>query len=337
MKKTLRWLCLLLCCLLLAPPGRAADTAAAPSLADTISQLQAQYGLTAENFSICYYNTVTKERYSFSADRWMIAASTYKLPLNLYYYEQEATGAIDPDTWIAGRQLSEIHYESIVNSNNDLSEALIYHLGTFRQYKERMFASFSHLAPEEIADIAWTGNYYTTGFLCDTLQYLYENADRFPQLLTYLKEAQPEAYFKKYVTQYPIAHKYGSFDGAENDVGIVYTEEPYLLAVYTYGLSDGEEVVARVNEAVCRYNTEKAARANAAAREAARFAKLAADEQRFAQAAREPAEVPQSTPQPAYLQDLSPIRLGALLALGAAAGLLLWQLVHHRRKRTLHS
>ena len=54
MKKTLRWLCLLLCCLLLAPPGRAADTAAAPSLADTISQLQAQYGLTAENFSICY-------------------------------------------------------------------------------------------------------------------------------------------------------------------------------------------------------------------------------------------------------------------------------------------
>ena len=82
MKKTLRWLCLLLCCLLLAPPGRAADTAAAPSLADTISQLQAQYGLTAENFSICYYNTVTKERYSFSADRWMIAASTYKLPLN---------------------------------------------------------------------------------------------------------------------------------------------------------------------------------------------------------------------------------------------------------------
>ena len=279
---------------------------------------------------------LTKERYSFSADRWMIAASTYKLPLNLYYYEQEAAGAIDPETWIAGRRLSEIHYESIVNSNNDLSEALIYHLGTFRQYKEQMFASFSHLAPEEIADIAWTGNYYTTGFLCDTLQYLYENADRFPQLLAYLKEAQPEAYFKKYVTQYPIAHKYGSFDGAENDVGIVYTEEPYLLAVYTYGLSDGEEVVARVNEAVCRYNTEKATRASAAAREAARLAKLAADEQRFAQADREPAEAPQPTPQPAYLQDLSPIRLGALLALGAAAGLLLWQLVHHRRKRTLH-
>lgn len=337
MKKIACWLCLLLCCLLLTQPGRATDVAAEPTLADAISQLQAQYGLTAENFSLCYYNTVTKERYSFSADRWMIAASTYKLPLNLYYYEQEAAGAIDPETRIAGRPLSEIHYESIVNSNNELSEALIYHLGTFRQYKEQMFASFGHLAPEEIADITWTGNYYTTGFLCDTLQYLYENADRFPQLLAYLKEAQPEAYFKKYVTQYPIAHKYGSFDGAENDVGIVYTAEPYLLAVYTYGLADGEEVVARVNEAVCRYNTEKAARASAAAREAARLAKLAADEQRFAQTAREPAEALQPAQQPAYLQDLSPVRLGALLALGAAAGLLLWQLVHHRRKRTMHS
>lgn len=337
MKKIACWLCLLLCCLLLTQPGRATDAAAELTLADAISQLQAQYGLTAENFSLCYYNTVTKERYSFSADRWMIAASTYKLPLNLYYYEQEAAGAIDPEMRIAGRPLSEIHYESIVNSNNELSEALIYHLGTFRQYKEQMFASFGHLAPEEIADITWTGNYYTTGFLCDTLQYLYENADRFPQLLAYLKEAQPEAYFKKYVTQYPIAHKYGSFDGAENDVGIVYTAEPYLLAVYTYGLADGEEVVARVNEAVCRYNTEKAARASAAAREAARLAKLAADEQRFAQTAREPAEALPQAQQPAYLQDLSPVRLGALLALGAAAGLLLWQLVHHRRKRTMHS
>ena len=37
----------------------------------------------------------------------------------------------------------------------------------------------------------------------------------------------------------PVAHKYGSYEGAENDVGIIWAERPFLLAVYTSGLSYG--------------------------------------------------------------------------------------------------
>ena len=37
----------------------------------------------------------------------------------------------------------------------------------------------------------------------------------------------------------PIAHKYGSYNGAENDVGIIWAAQPFLLAVYTSGLSYG--------------------------------------------------------------------------------------------------
>lgn len=37
----------------------------------------------------------------------------------------------------------------------------------------------------------------------------------------------------------PSRHKYGSYEGAENDVGIIWAERPFLLAVYTSGLSYG--------------------------------------------------------------------------------------------------
>lgn len=224
------------------------------TLETEMNHLMADYGLDESNFSICYYNTVTAESYEYNADAWMVAGSTYKLPLNMYYYELEMAGEISWDTVIAGYDLATIHYESIVYSNNELSEALLWNLGTYEEYKSLMFESYGDFSETEIEEIAWTGNYYTTGYMLDTLQYLYERSGQFTQLLGYMTEATPNAYFKKYIEDYEIAHKYGAYDTAENDVGIVYTDEPYLLAVYTYGLDNGEEVVAQINEAVCNYN-----------------------------------------------------------------------------------
>lgn len=219
-----------------------------------VQELMDQYGLNEDNFSLCYYNTVTGESYEYNPDAWMVAASTYKLPLNLYYYEQEAAGAIDPESYVNGIPLPDIHYRSIVESNNELSHALLYNLGTFREYKQLMLDTYGDYTPEQIPDEAMTRNLYTTGFMMDVLQYLYPISDQYPELMEHLNAAMPGYYFKKYVTNYPIAHKYGSYEGAENDVGIVYTEEPYLLAVYTYGVYDGMDVVGRINEAVCAYN-----------------------------------------------------------------------------------
>ena len=262
-KQKQRWLArlflILLLCSSLGFSAAASDSQAeqaqqADSMEQVVAQLCEAYGLNEENFSLCYYNTITKESYSYNPDAWMIAGSTYKLPLNMYYYEQEAAGAIDPEQQIAGHSLSEIHYQSIVYSNNELSEALIDNLGSFQHYKELMFSNYGGLEPEEINDIVWTKNYFTTRYMLNTLKYLYANADQFSELLSLMREAAPDAYFKKYVTEYEIAHKYGSYDTAENDVGIVYTHEPYLLAVYTYQLPDGEDIVGRINEAVCAYN-----------------------------------------------------------------------------------
>ena len=50
-----------------------------------------------------------------------------------------------------------------------------------------------------------------------------------------------------------MAHKYGWYDGAVNDVGIIYTEEPFLLAVYTQDVY-GEGIVADAAALLTAYN-----------------------------------------------------------------------------------
>ena len=74
---------LLILVLLLACPVWAQN---ASELAPVIEEYMAEHGLNAQNFSMSYYNTVTGESYAFNDKKFMVAASTFKVPVNMYYY-----------------------------------------------------------------------------------------------------------------------------------------------------------------------------------------------------------------------------------------------------------
>ena len=88
--------------------------------------------------------------------------------------------------------------------------------------------------------------------MVDTLKYLYDNSDRFEELIGYMKDAVPGEYFKAGVQEFEIAHKYGAINEFVNDVAIIYTPQPILLAVYTQGIH-GEGVCAQVARLVTDY------------------------------------------------------------------------------------
>ena len=73
----------LLAVLLLASPALAADEP--DTLAARFDALRAEYHLDEKNFAVSYYNTVTGEEYNWNETAMLTAASTFKLPLNLYY------------------------------------------------------------------------------------------------------------------------------------------------------------------------------------------------------------------------------------------------------------
>ena len=213
----------------------------------------AENGYDEKNFAISYYNTVTGESYAWNDTWFSIAASTYKLPLNMYFYEMQQAGEISGDTIITwtGRTLDDIHEQSIVNSNNELSEALMYYWGDHVSYKQNMRKYFT-MTDDEIHPSYWQANWYCVRMMMDTLKYLYENQENFEELIGYMKQAMPGQYFKRGVTEYEVAHKYGAVQIYYNDVGIIYTPQPYLLAVYTAGIY-GEDACAKAAELMTAY------------------------------------------------------------------------------------
>ena len=225
-----------------------------------LADFMAKNGLHEGNFSLSYYNTVTEEAYSFNDMAFMVAASTFKLPLNMYYYEMERDGKIASDAMIpeAGVTLDVAHWESLVHSNNEYSIGMLYHLGDFRTYKTLMREAYFTMPEEKIDYIYYVDNYYCTNMMMDALKYLYANSEDFGEMIGYMKEAQPGEYFKAGVSEYEVAHKYGWYEGAVNDVGIIYTEEPFLLAVYTQDVY-GESIVADAAALLTAYNVENTA------------------------------------------------------------------------------
>ena len=222
------------------------------TLEEAMEEFMEAYWLQEGNFSLSYYHPATGTAYTFCDETFMVAASTYKLPLNMYYYELERDGELASDAYIpgAGTTLDNAHYQSLVRSNDDISIGLLYNLGDFTTYKSCMRKYFT-MTDEEIQAIYYADNYYCTRMMMDALTYLYDHSEDFTEMLGYMEEAQPGAYFKTYVTDYPVAHKYGWFEGAVNDVGIIYTPEPFLLAVYTQNVE--EEVVGRAAELFQNY------------------------------------------------------------------------------------
>lgn len=248
--------------LLLVCPVMAQETS---DLGAAVEDYMAQNGLNSQNFSMSYYNTVTGESYTYNDKKFMVAASTFKLPVNMYFYELEAAGEVASDAKLplVGVPLDEAHKLSLVQSNNEVSIGMLYTIGDgdFQNYKGKMRKYFT-MPDEEIDYLYYADNYYCTHMMMDALKYLYENRELFSEMIGYMKQAQQEEYFCAGVKDFAVAHKYGWFEGAVNDVGIIYTEEPFLLAVYTQGVL-GEQVVAEIAALATRYNVEHGGREGA--------------------------------------------------------------------------
>ncbi|MBQ7566290.1 MAG: serine hydrolase [Oscillospiraceae bacterium] len=321
--------------------GGAVSAAYEGTIEERVAQFMADRRLNEYNFAVSYYDCETGERFDFNETRMMVAASTFKLPLNLYYYELEQAGEISPDAYIpnSGTTLRNCHRMSLVDSNNDVSIAMLYNLGDFRTYKQKMRKYFT-MTDEEITTPYWADNNYCTRMMTDALLYLYERQEQFPEMLDYMKQSCPGRYFKKRL-DCEIAHKFGSFEGAENDVGIIYGDHPFLLSVFT--MQAGENVSADAAVLFRDYTDERAAQREEAARLAAEQAAAEAAATKVAEKSQpvtvtldRPAQdepLPEAEAESAFAWWMIPVALGVFLA-GSGLVLLLLRIGKRRRIRS---
>ena len=176
-----------------------------------ISKFMSDNKLNDGNFSFSYYNTVTGETFGFNEDKMMRVGSVYKLPLNMYYYEQVALGAISPNARFAGYPLSQCHMLSLRDSDNSTSQAMRQAIGGLSAFKIAI-DKYTGVSAAEIGGDYLHSNQFSSMTIMNTLKYLYDNSEFFSEALGYLKAANPRQFFKMYVEDYEIAQKYGWLD-----------------------------------------------------------------------------------------------------------------------------
>lgn len=238
------------------------------SLEAILNDYRTKRGLTSQ-IAVSYYNFVTKESFFIHPDQWMIAGSTYKLPLNMYYYELENAGKISQSSKLLYREesfeengpigdylykpgdeisISELQYYSIVYSDNTASRILFDGLGGWGPYREAIKKYSSLTAYPD----AFYANNFSVRYMNDVLIYLYQHYNSFPELRDRMFGVAPGLMLKRYVNV-PIMQKDGCYGSAYNTAGLVFGDKPYAVAVYTSLGEAGPNIIGEINLLLYQY------------------------------------------------------------------------------------
>ena len=245
---------LLLAALLLCSPALA--DGAADALDAAVGALFEEYDLSKRNFALGFRALSDGTEYWYNADKLFETASLYKLPLNMYFYELEAAGELEPDGAVYGIPLDLFHEQSLVYSNNELSQNMIDWIGSYRQFKDIAFG-YTGLDESERGFDYYASGGFTARMMVGMLQTLWDDPETFGQEIDYLKEANPGEYLESGECGLEIAQKYGyeHYDGILNIciAGIVYTDEPFLITVLTRGVGWAEVLMGELCDAFAEY------------------------------------------------------------------------------------
>jgi hypothetical protein len=217
------------------------------TIEEAMADFIAQNHLDGGNYAVSYEFTGTGETYHYAEETYFVGGSIYKLPLCMLYRDKINNGEMTEETtFMGGVPFSDMEYEILVHSNNDYGLYLLRRYPTFREYRLEL-AAYTEMDPDTLDPLYFSDNNFCTAFFLQILEYLNEHRDVYATELSYVAQAQPGEYLRRYVEDVTVEQKYGWYDGAVNTVGIVETETPYLIAVFTDNLYDAENIIGKTN------------------------------------------------------------------------------------------
>ncbi len=223
-----------------------------------------EYNLNSDNFAFFYYNLDTSEQYFFNENSLFTAASTVKLPVAMIYYDKINKGELSLSSTLlyksnnyeaGGGSTSSLYSpgdyvplgflleQSIVNSDNTAVNILLSNYG-YSKCKKEIVNKYTN---QTVSDDFYTSNLTYVNYAYDILNYLYSHMSEYSQLMEYLKQSSNGEYLKKYITNYDVAHKYGSYAGYVHDYGIVFGNTTYLIGVFTKNVPNASELIANIS------------------------------------------------------------------------------------------
>lgn len=231
-------------------------------LAKDIEAYFQENGIDHEKVAYCITDLEHNIKYSMNEKDEFIAASIYKLPLAMLYYDKvndgeytldstftysgymhEDAGVVSSNYGIGSQiPLSDLLDDLIEYSDNDAGHILYENLGGWKEYKEAMTKYTDSISENYYTE----DNVSTANTMNDVVTYLYEHKEDYKDLIENMEKAEPGEYLDR-DTQLSMPQKYGMYDSALNSVGFVECNTPYSIVVLTDLGDKGTAVMANIN------------------------------------------------------------------------------------------
>ena len=231
-------------------------------LAKDIEAYFQENGIDHEKVAYCITDLEHNIKYSMNEKDEFIAASIYKLPLAMLYYDKvndgeytldstftysgymhEDAGVVSSNYGIGSQiPLSYLLDDLIEYSDNDAGHILYENLGGWKEYKEAMTKYTDSISENYYTE----DNVSTANTMNDVVTYLYEHKEDYKDLIENMEKAEPGEYLDR-DTQLSMPQKYGMYDSALNSVGFVECNTPYSIVVLTDLGDKGADVMANIN------------------------------------------------------------------------------------------
>ena len=213
---------------------------------EVVADFFAEHNIDPARVSLGYYNTVSGETHYHNGDQYRVAGSMFKVALNMYWAEKLYLEEITWEERFMGVDFKRVQEWTILNSDNDFAAAMFEKIGTYRQYREAV-AHFYGEDPATVDEKYYENNFSTARQIIHCLKMLYDEPERYPNVLELMKQAEPERWFNTGVTNdtYEVAQKFGyitdEYGVYINSCGIVYTDDPIILVMFTCNVTNAAE------------------------------------------------------------------------------------------------
>lgn len=225
-----------------------------------------------------YRDLITGESYQLNDRKSGRAASTIKLPLAIYIMEQAAKGKIDLNQKLTYHKsqyyggtgviqyqkvgtkytIRDLISKAMIHSDNIAFIMLKDKVGAnhFISYMKSLGAQYTYPAGKNVTSphdlIIYAGELYKFS----------QQSSLGKELVGYLKKTDFNTTIPRGIKQVQVAHKVGMIPESliYNDVGIIYDQTPFALAIMTSNLSNqkSQKVIADLAAIVYKYHKAKA-------------------------------------------------------------------------------
>lgn len=254
-------------------PASGSDTDAIVKADSSLGDKLKKYlGSNISKVGLVYYDLSSGEKVAINENNVFLAASTLKVQMNMIAYDKAARGELSLDKQL---QYNSSYYESgtgilqgmdkskpfpvqmlldyaIIYSDNIATNMILHELGggtNVRKLTNSMVGT----------NVNPNGNNVSPEEEFRVLKRLYEGKGNphYAHLIGIMKKTVFHDRLDKYVPQSIVAHKIGNYGSYTNDVGIIFTDKPYILVVYTNGLSGAADKIAQISKIVYQCQLRK--------------------------------------------------------------------------------